>query len=239
MPKKLLIVCGALVLFAALALPAVAFASPVLTENGVAVAAGQKFIFTQLGTSKMTSTDGTRTLLECSTGMITGELIKNTGTEIEGKITSDLFGGTGAQAPGEPKPECTGEAAFGNFSRTAVVSEKAPWCVKTINPPKDEFTIVGGNCGGVASNIKFIIATTLVGNCELETTGHLVGTYTTNGTSAVLTLNNTAHGSGVGEGSTNGFKKIAGSAFCPSSGSYDMSFTLETDEATVKPLTIS
>lgn len=237
MIKKLLMACGALVAFAALALPAVASATPVLTENGAAVAVGKKITGTQVGTSKMTTTDGTRTQLECSTGVMTGELTKNNGTEIEGKITSALFGGTGAQATGEPKPECTGETGFGNTSITAVVSEKAPWCLRSINPPANEFTVSGGACPG-GGNIKFIMATTLVGNCEFESTGHLVGTFTTS-SSAVLTLSNTTHGNNTGEGSTNGFKRIAGSVFCPSSGSLDMSFTLETDSPTVEPLNIS
>jgi hypothetical protein len=237
MIKKLLMACGALVAFAALALPAIASASPVLTENGVAVAVGQKITGTQVGTSSLTTTDGTRTQLECSTGTMTGELVKNNGTEIEGKITSALFGGTGGQATGEPKPECTGESAFGNASVTAVVSSLAPWCLKSIGT--NEFTIIGGNCGGIASNLKFILATTVVGNCEYESTGHLVGTYTTGGTSVVLTLSNTTHGNNAGEGSTNGFKRIAGSIACPSSVSLDMQLTLETDSAEVKPLVIS
>ncbi|MGN6585933.1 MAG: hypothetical protein ACTHKT_00450 [Solirubrobacterales bacterium] len=166
-----------------------------------------------------------------------GEVVKNNGTEVEAKVNSAVFGGTGSQATGEPAPECTGESAFGNASVTAVVSEKAPWCLKTIGT--SEFTMIGGTCGGATSNIKFILVTTLVGSCEYESTGHLVGTHTTGGTSGTLTLSNTAHGNNTGEGSTNGFKRISGSVFCPSSISWEFPFELEKDSPVTEPLTFS
>lgn len=230
MKKKLLMACGALA--ACAALPAVASASAVLTENGVAVAAGQKITGTQVGNSKLTTTDGTKTELECTTGTMTGELKKNNGSEIQGEITSVSFGGTGGQQFAGQEPECTGEV--GNATVTPVVSSKAPWCLSAIGA--DEFTIIGGTCGGATSNIRFIIDTTSFGECEYESTAHIVGTYVTNGTSAILSVTNVVHSSGS---ERNGFKRIRGGIACPSSGSLDMSFTLETDSAEIKPLVIS
>lgn len=229
MAKNLFTVCMGLTVLAALALPATASASPVLTENGVAVAVGKKITATQVGTSKFTNTEGTRTQLECSTGTMTGELTKNNGSEIEGKITSLLFGGTGPQATGEPMPECTGESIFGNVSVTAVVSSVAPWCVRSAG--EDKFAISGGACPG-GGTLKLKTVTTLAGTCEYESTGSMGGTYNTGGTSATLTVTS-------GHGTENGFKLIAGGFACPTSYMYDMQFTLETDSATVEPLTIS
>jgi len=234
---KRLLSCMTLAAFVALVLSAVTLGSPVLTENGVAVTVGQKFMATQLGTSKITSTEGTSTVLECNRSKITGKVAKNSGMQFEGEIFSVLFGGTGGQAASEPEPECTGELPAWNLSYTWLVSEKSPWCLRTINAPeKDEFTIAGGKCGGITSNLKLITVATSAGSCEFESTGPLVGTYTTNGTSVVLKLVSVPHGSGSKE---NGFKQIAGSIFCPTSFSYDIEFTLETDEVIAKPLVIS
>ncbi|MGN6587092.1 MAG: hypothetical protein ACTHKT_06400 [Solirubrobacterales bacterium] len=232
MANKLIMSCTVLVAFTAL-VPAVVEASPVLTDNLISLPVGSKITGTQVGTSKITTTDGSRNQLECSTGSLTGELTKNNGTEIEANITSALFGGTGEQASGEPKPECTGESGLGKTSLTAVVSSSAPWCLKLLG--FNEFKVSGGNCGGTVKNLRFIMATTIAGNCEFESTGSVFGTYTTDGTSAVFALVNKAHTESTG----NGFKRIAGSVFCPSSSSLDLSFTLETDTTEVKPLVIS
>jgi hypothetical protein len=225
MTRKLVMACMAVAAFAALALPAAASASPVLTENGVAVATGKKIVGTQVGTSTFTSTDGTRKQLVCSTGTLTGELTANTGSLIEGKVTSMLFGGTGGTNPNEPQePECTGESGFGNATVTGVVSTKAPWCLKTIG--SDQWTLAG--CA--TEKIKWLMVTTLAGTCEYESTAHLVGTHSTGGTDGTMTATGETH-NGTG-GNTNGFSKIAGSFLCPSSGTVDMTFTLETDETT-------
>lgn len=229
MTKKLLTVCMALAAIAAFAIPAAASASPVLTDNGVPVPVGTKVTATQVGASKLTNTEGTRTQLECSTGTMTGELTKNNGTEVEGKITSATFGGTGAQATGEPEPECTGETVFGNASVTAVVSEKAPWCVRSTGA--DKFTVSGGACPG-GGTVKFKMVTTLAGTCEYESTGPVGGTYNTGGTSATLTVTGT-------HGAENGFKLVVGGFACPTSGMLDMAFTLETDSPTPGPFVMS
>lgn len=234
MSKKLLTLCMALVAFAALALPAVAAASPELgetlePEKWTKAEVGHKILATQLGSSKLTETSG-GLLLECSTGTMTGELTKNSGTEIEGKITSATFGGTGQQATGEPAPECTGATAFGNASVTPVVSEKAPWCISSKG--EDKFSVNGGACPGTGT-VKFKMATTLVGTCEYESTGTVSGTYNTEAAGdAVLTI-----GSSQTQ-AERGFKLISGVFGCPTSGVLDMQFTLETDGTPNSPLYI-
>jgi hypothetical protein len=224
MYKKIITACLALAALAAFVVPTAASASPELTApTGTTLAAGSKIIGTQIGISKLTDTSG-GTLLECTTGTMSGEVTKNNGTETEGKITSALFGGTGTQAAGEPKPECTANSffGFGNASVTAVVSEKAPWCLRATSAmAKDEFTVSGGACPG-GGKIKFIMNTTGVGECEYESTGHVTGTFTTHPEDAVLTVSSST------PQTTNGFAKIRGSFACPSSGVLDMSFTLET-----------
>ena len=232
MTKKLMMACMAVAAFAAFALPTAASASPVLTETGVKVEPPQLIVGTQVGNSFLTSTDGTRKQLTCSTGTMTGTLKENTGTHISGEITSATFGGTGAQAAGEPKPECTGESSFGNASVTALASTKSPWCLTSLSA--DKFTVSGGTCPKGGGTIKFIMVTTIAGSCEYESTSHIVGTYTTGGTSAILHVTNVAHSSGATE---NGFILVAGGFLCPTSGSLDMSFTLETENG--HPLVIS
>jgi hypothetical protein len=54
------------------------------------------------------------TLVTCSSATLTGELTKNSEGEVQGKITSATYRGTGAQATGEPAPECT--SVIGNVS---------------------------------------------------------------------------------------------------------------------------
>jgi hypothetical protein len=240
MRSKLIMACLALTAFAAFALPMAASASPELTHpTGTTMPANKGcpescILATQVGVGKLKDTHG-NTLIECSVGTMTGELTKNTGTEIEGKITSASFTGTGGVHDG--RNECTGG---GGATVTPVVSALAPWCLKTINAPNDEWTL--GKCGG--EKIKFILEGTIPGTCEYESTAHIVGTYTTDtgvGEDAVLTASPIVHpNTQPGEATTNGFSKIAGGGLCPPSGTLETKFTLETDTtASADPLYIS
>jgi hypothetical protein len=224
MHKKIIGACLALAAFAAFAvLPAVASASPELTHpTGKTVPVGTKILGTLVGgTSTLTDTSG-NPLVHCTTATMTGEVTQNSGTSIQGKITSAIFGGTGPQEAMEPHPECTG--TFGNASVTALVSSAAPWCLKSTGG--DGFSVSGGACPGGGA-IKFILKSTTVGECEYESTKAVTGTFATHPTDAVLTV------------TESGFTKIRGGFFCPSSGKLDMSFTLETHSPTVEPIYIS
>jgi hypothetical protein len=232
MTKKITMACMALAALAAFALPATASATndPQITHpTGTLLAAGSKITATQVGTSTLTDTSGNPELA-CSTGTMTGSLTKNSGGNVEGEISSAVFGGTGAQVAGEPAKECTGLGFFS--TNTSVTTLALPWCLRsTTTMVTDEFQVTAGKCG-TNGKIKFILAGTGIGNCEYEATGAIKGTYKTHPEDALLTVAPTS--------ATSGFKKIAGSFICPTSGALSMSFTLETDTAaSADPLYIS
>src|SRR4051794_23437699 len=111
MSKKLIIACFAVVAVAA-CLPTTASASPELTfPTGTRLATGTKIKATNVGNNLFKTDDGTSTLSECSSTILTGELLKNNGTGIEGNITTATASGTGSTFNG--MNECTG--TFGNF----------------------------------------------------------------------------------------------------------------------------
>jgi uncharacterized protein YcfJ len=243
MSKKLIMACLTLGALAAFALPAVASASPRLCETEGAtctnIAVNSKLLATQVGTTTRLKDTSNNVVLTCTTAEMTGELTENTGSHVAGKITFATFGGTGATATGEPHSECTTPIGTG-VSVTPIVSALAPWCLTTINVAegKDEFT--ANKCGG--GNIKFVLAITGLANpCEYESTEHVVGTYQTHAAGdAIMSVTPTPHNGGAGEGTTNGFKKVAGPLACPTTGVLEMSFTLETDTtASADPLYIA
>jgi len=245
MSKKIIMACMALVALAAFALPASASAAndPQLTHptgtllnptTGSCTGVGGTICITgtQVGHSSLYSTSGTKELT-CSTGTMTGYLLKNSGGTVEGEIHSASFGGTGEQVAGEPHRECTGVGFFS--ANTTVTVKSVPWCLKsTPLMAEDEFQVSGGKCGAAAAKITFTLLPTGFGECTYQATQTSIkGTYTTDTTGdAILTVNKT--------NSNAGFTKTAGSFFCPSSGEIEMSFTLETDNAAkAEPLYIS
>jgi hypothetical protein len=225
MSKNILAVCTALAAFAAFSVMApAASANPVLTHpTGTVLKTGVLIDGTLIGASKLTSgsTDPGTTLLECSKATITGELTKNvtTGTpSIESNITKAEFAGTGANG------ECTGN--FGNATVITTGSNGVPWCLKSIKAT-DEFEVRGGKCSEAARNIAFIIDGTNTGSCKYEKAS-FVGTFITHPEDGRLNL--THAGPAL---------KVEGGVLCPSSGSLDMEFTLETDTGTAEPLYLS
>jgi hypothetical protein len=235
MSKKLILACMALVAFAALALPALASAHT-LTENGVPLKVGSKITATNIGEAFLRDDKGENELSKCSKVVMTGELTKNEDNKpIEGTITTATFSGTGALASG--MNECTGLGGLtpttngGGVDGENVVNG-TPWCVKTV-PGTDEFEVRGNACNLAARPISFILDTTLTGACtyERKATEPVKGEFTTEVTGdAVLKVKPNANST---------FKRSAGSVLCPEQGTLEMSFTLETDEPGVKPLTIS
>jgi hypothetical protein len=239
MHKKLIAACMALAAFAVFAIgPATASATnnPVVTHpTNTVLAKGAKITGTLLnGSSVLWNTAKTVKQLTCTTATMEGELTKNEGGNVEGSITSAIFGGTGPKAAGEPANECTG------VDNASVTPLGFPWCIRsTTTMVTDEVQISGGGCPG-GGKIKFLLLTTTIGECEYESTGVIKGTFTTdtaaNGNSdAIIHVNQPAH-DGTG---TQGFKKIRGGIFCPSSGVLEMSFTLETKSANTEPLYFS
>jgi hypothetical protein len=226
MHKKLIGAFMALAAFGVFAvMPAMSSAAVATFPTGTALATGSLIKATNTNAPLLQDTSG-NTLVTCSSATLTGELTKNSEGEVQGKITSATYRGTGAQASGEPAPECT--SIIGNVSVTPLVSSKAPWCLKTTSKVEDTWNVTGGACPGGGA-IKFILNSTTIGECEYESTaGGVSGTYTTHPADAVLTV------------TSSGFKLIRGNTFfCPASGHLSQAFTLEKDSEVSEPLYIS
>ncbi len=226
MNSRLIAACMALAAFAAVALPAIASATndPTLTENGSVVTVGAGTVLTNVGEVTMTNTSGAA-VIHCTTTTLTGIVAKNSGGTLETTVSAVNFSSTGAVHADTGLKECT--ASIGN---TYITVTNLPLCIRsTPEMATDEFQIVSSDCGAGGNPIKFIWGSTTAGECEYEFTKAVSGTQTTNGTQAVLTVNNTQSGSG--------YSKIKGGFLCPSSWMFRMSFALETENGTA--LTIS
>jgi hypothetical protein len=197
--------------FAAFVLPATASAinDPTLTEGGTDVAVGSEFVGTASSTEFTTTASAP--LFTCSTAKLTGKVTKNSGSSVEAEVPkgSAIFSGTGAVHVHNNVPECTG--SFGNVYTTLTTA----FCFRSDSAmATDEFQVTG--CAG---KVKFMISSTTAGACEYESTGAVLGSYTTGGAEAKLTVRNTSAGSG--------FTKISGGFLCPSSGALKWTFALE------------
>jgi hypothetical protein len=235
MYKKLITAYLALVVFVAMALPAVAQAvnHPLITHpTGTTLATGSLITGTTVGNFLMVETNGT-TKLTCTTFVITGKLTSNTTGNVQANITSGTYSGTGE-----------GHACTGLFN-AITVPESLPWCLKSNTEMENaEFQISGGECGKSASNIKLTLKVfgSETQKCVYEstTTTAIKGTFTTHATGdAVLTTPRTG---GTLSGDS-GFIKISDTTpfeLCPKSVAMKLAFTLETEEIeTARPFYIS
>lgn len=215
MHRKLLATCVSLAAFTALAVvPAMASASPVLTENGVAVKEKEKILATQSGNILLTTSSGTVT---CTKSTMTGTVKTNSGSLIQGEISTASFKGEGTEE------RCKSTFIFS--PQFKVTPENLPWCIESSG--KDEFTVRGGACGmEKPPNLKFTLSSSL-GNCTYER-ATVTGTYATNVTPVTLKV-----------GSSQTFTKVAGASFCPETGTLSGGWTLETDVSPFTGLTIS
>jgi hypothetical protein len=225
--KKLIMSCMAVAAFAAFVLPATASATndPQLTEGVTLVPAGTKILGTAANTEFITTAGAN--LVTCSSATMTGTLLKNSGSTVEGEIpaASAIFQGTGAINAHNNRPECTG--SFGN----AYITVNTALCIRSDSTmATDEFRVNGGACGS-GGKVTFTIGSTTAGPCKYLSTGAIRGTYTTGGTEAKLSTIPTSEGSGA--------TLEEGSFLCPHSGALRMTFSLETDVSPFTKLTIS
>jgi hypothetical protein len=209
---------------------AVAFASPVLTHpTGTTLAVGSSITGTGNGNALLTIPGAAS--VECDETTITGKLLKNTGTHIEGEISAAEFRGTPGEKTPTEKMHCS--SSIGNVNVTPTMTSNGPihnnisslpWCI-TANDTKDTFTMTGGKCGSPRP-LTFALAGIFL--CKYERAS-VTGKYTTHPADAVLTINEQE------------FVEIPGTALaaCPNSGKLDVSVTLETDDAGNKPIYIS
>lgn len=235
MAKKIILACMAVVAFAAFVLPASASASPELThptgttycKNGGSLGEPCLVTGTNVGNWTFTSSLGTIT---CSSVVITGNVTKNNGTEVEGDITSATFGGTGTNG------DCTGPLGI-SINPTTNVGNGLPWCLRATKAMEpDEFQVRGNACNAASRSITFVLDGTGWQDCYYDRAAVVKGTFTTDTTSgedAVLTFAN-QEWTLEKEVNTNPF--LPG---CPSSGKLNGSATLETDSKTVEPMYIS
>ncbi len=158
MHKKLMLACMAIAAFGAFVIAPVASASPVLTHEGKPVPVGTKIFGTLTGNATFTAS----VEVTCDHVILTGEVTKNSGTAIEGKITTKDFNGTASST------ECTSTL----FGAPVLVTVNSNLCVKS--------TVLGvattDGCGGA---VVFTLNLTGNGPCKYSTAS-VTGTYKAN-----------------------------------------------------------
>jgi hypothetical protein len=204
MHRKLLMSCvSLLVLTGLLGLPGMASASPVMTTSKGAVApVGTQYKGITIGATVMTVGFN----LQCTAGVNSGVLTKNTGTEIQGEIKTLELSGTGAGG------DCT--SVLGDFKVTTTAGNGVPYCMTTV-PKTDNLSIRGGSCSGPARSITYRLDFTGGFTCNYERESPITAPFTTSPTDATATQAEVE------------FKGEAGNGFqCPQAAKLDASLTL-------------
>lgn len=211
MEKKLVAIVMAISALAAIAVPSLASAAPVLTQpTGTVVPAGTSLVGTNVGEGTMTTSLGNIT---CSTVTAKGTVFSNsTASGVKGEVKEVTFGGTGAGG------ECT--TWSGGMTVTAnPVTNGLPWCLEATTAT-DEGKIRGGGCASATRPIRFSLDFTsaFIGTCVYQRSTAAIGTFGTDvsGQEATATT------------SGQEWTKFEGGAGCPSSGKLDVTFKLET-----------
>jgi hypothetical protein len=204
MHKKLMLACMAIAAFAAFVVAPAASASPVLTDVTGTVAVGSKIKATNVGPSFLTISSGGH--VECTGVTLTGEVVKNSGTVVEGNIETANFSGTGSGG------DCT--SPLGDIK---VTNPSLPWCISSTKA--GTFSVRGGKCSEASRAITFTMDVTGLVNCSY-TKASVNGTYTTVGEVTTLEVKE-ENFANTGEGNN---------IFCPTSGKLDMAMRMWTDE---------
>lgn len=226
MHKKILAICAALVALGALAIPAAASAAVTLRESGTTVPVGAKI--TANGEEESIFAGGELTV-KCSENWITGEVVKNNGTNVEGTIESAAFQGA------EAGTKCNGGSLLGpttvkipaltNTGDPGTGTGTGHWCIKNI-AGEDKFEVLGRKCGGTETSVLTFI---------LE--GNITCTYKRETTPVTGTSNTTANATLTVTGEPTFNKEAVSNILCPATGKIiQMKFTLSTDNAEKTPL---
>jgi len=228
MHKKILGICAAMVAFAAFAIvPAMAAASPVLTEEGVPLLPGALITATSEGTSEFNSGFIN---VACNDNWMTGSVVKNSNGAIEGTIEKASFNNKNASGVTE---DCSSNLGATKVTIPGLTNEGGTqhWCIiSNAETGKDKAQIVPHSCGGSGGVFTFVLNNTPGGTiCRYSRSASINATYETNVSPATLKM----------EGEPEFTKDEPSSFFCSPTGKIkSLNFTLETDESTV-PLTIS
>jgi hypothetical protein len=215
MNRRLAITC--LAVFAALPSVALANNAELTYPTGTRLAAKTTFKGANVGSITFTSRTN-QTLWDCTSGSLTGSIVKNNGSEVEADIESVSFSGTGAES------KCTSLEKTGNKKLTFGVEQGLPWCLRATPAMKeDEFQIRGGKCSETSRLIRIGIDEVL-GECKYKEEAPITGTFSTEPNDAVITA------------TTPEFVREEPSPFsCTVGYNIDFSFTLERDEAGTHP----
>lgn len=204
--------------------PSVASASPELTHpTGTTAPVGTLIEMKNVAHSStpkaFTTVSGAMGTFECATTTLTGELTKNSGTQIQANITTAEFRGT----PAEPNSAHCWQ--FGGYAVTLTPNHtqnpthngigSLPWCF-TVEGAQDEFSIRGGKCSEAARPLVFVYHSAVAGACTFQKSV-LSGTYTTHPSDAIFTVQK------------ENFTKVTGNVFCPGAWEMVWAFTMTTD----------
>jgi hypothetical protein len=156
--------CMALVAFAAMALPAIASASPVLTSEGKTVPVGTSIFGTNTGETLFEGGFN----VKCTHAILTGSVSTNNGSEIAGEIPAGNASFTGTGSGGD----CT--SALGDTHPTV----NSALCMESLSGT-DTVEVTG--CG---ANVTFTLTVTGAATCKYSTS-HVIGTFITNATATI------------------------------------------------------
>jgi hypothetical protein len=229
MHKKILGIFAALVALAAFAIaPAMAAASPHLTEGGTPVAVGSKVTATGMSTTEYSS--GFMTIA-CNDYWMTGEVKKNNGTEIQGTIESASFNNKGASGTTE---DCSSSYGATKVTIPGLANEGGTqrWCIEATSETPGEATVQPHSCGGSGGSFTYVLDfTNIFGS-------HLICRYTRSTNIPVTFTLGSDVVSLKGEPEFNR-EETSGSS-CPATGKLkNMSFTLEADASPFTAVTIN
>jgi len=141
---------------------------------------------TNVGETKMTTSLGN---VVCTTAKMTGEVTTNSGTLIEGDITTASFTGTGKE--GDCTSSWTGDVK--------VTIPSLPWCIKSTKTAH-QFEVRGGNCPEASRAMTFILDFTSGFSCRYERS-NVTGSFTTHSTGdAILTISEVTFTKEPGDG---------------------------------------
>src|SRR5215211_6679011 len=146
----------AIIVAAAMALPAVAGASPEIGETSggsfAKLATGVAIRGTNVGEMVMTDING-NSLMRCTTAQIDGALNRNSGTEIEVTFESTSSSGTGTGG------SCTGFfGSVATWTSAPVGGSGTPYCLKAGGKlAVDTFQMRGNSCANASRSITFVL----------------------------------------------------------------------------------
>jgi hypothetical protein len=228
MNGKLSAACLAVVALAACwIVPSLASAGPALTHpTGTRLPTLTKITGTNVGNMLLTDGAG-KAIAECSSAVLTGELLKNNGAAIEAELTSAVFAGTRIDKT------CTASFFNNGITVTSVTANGLPWCfIANGEMGIDEAHIRGGSCIEEAREIRVELDLGMMTKCVYKREAVIAGSMRTDvapdNSDAIVQLSNVL------------FTYVSGmKPPCPMQISLDLNFTLETDEAMAEPLYFS